>query len=61
MANPEKRQQTAILYVRVKPEVKAMLTAQADAQGRSMANYLEWLVRQQNRSVPVTALPGETR
>ena len=50
MANPEKRQQTAILSVRVKPEVKAMLAAQADAQRRSLANSLEWLIRQQNPS-----------
>ena len=49
MASTEKRQQTAILYIRVKPEVKAMLAAQANAQGRSMANYLEWLVRQQSQ------------
>lgn len=49
MASTEKRQQTAILYVRVKPEVKAMLAAQADAQGRSLANYVEWLARQHDR------------
>ncbi len=50
MANTEKRQQTAILYVRVKPEIKAMLAAQAEAQGRSLANYVEWLARQHDRS-----------
>lgn len=43
MASEAKRQKTAIIYVRVKPEVKAMLEAQAKAQGRSLTNYLEWL------------------
>jgi predicted HicB family RNase H-like nuclease len=47
MASTEKRQQTAISYVRVKPEIKAMLAAQAAAQGRSMANYLEYLIQRQ--------------
>jgi len=41
MASSEKRQQTTILYVRVKPEVKAMLANQAEAQGRSLAKYME--------------------
>lgn len=43
MAGTEKRQKTAIIYVRVKPEVKTMLEEQAKAQGRSLTNYLEWL------------------
>jgi uncharacterized protein (DUF1778 family) len=47
--NTEKRQKTAIIYVRVKPEVKAMLEAQAKAQGRSLTNYLEWLARQHSQ------------
>jgi uncharacterized protein (DUF1778 family) len=46
MASTEKRQKTAIIYVRVRPEVKALLEAQAKAQGRNLTNYLEWLVRQ---------------
>jgi predicted HicB family RNase H-like nuclease len=49
MAGTEKRQKTAIIYARVKPEVKAMLEAQAEAQGRSLANYLEWIARQHNQ------------
>ena len=49
MAGTEKRQKTAIIYVRVKPEVKAMLEGQAEAQGRSLANYMEWLARQHSR------------
>jgi uncharacterized protein (DUF1778 family) len=46
MASTEKRQKTAVVYVRVRPEVKTMLETQAKAQGRSLANYLEWLARQ---------------
>lgn len=49
MASEAKRQKTAIIYVRVKPEVKAMLEAQAKAQGRSLTNYLEWLVMHQGQ------------
>lgn len=49
MAGTEKRQKTAILYVRVKPEIKAMLEDQAKAQGRSLTNYLEWIARQYSR------------
>ena len=43
MASTAKRQKTALIYVRVKPEIKAMLEEQAKAQGRSLTNYLEWL------------------
>lgn len=43
MASVAKRQKTAIIYVRVKPEIKVMLEEQARAQGRSLTNYLEWL------------------
>jgi len=49
MAGTEKRQKTAIIYVRVKPEVKAMLEDQAKAQGRSLTNYLEWLAMCQSQ------------
>ena len=49
MASTAKRQKTAIIYVRVKPEVKTMLEAQAKAQGRSLTNYLEWIARQHSR------------
>ena len=45
MVSTEKRQKTAIIYVRVKPEVKALLEDQARAQGRSLTNYLEWITR----------------
>ena len=61
MASTEKRQKTAILYIRVKPEVKALLAAQAESQGRSMANYLEWLIRQQDQSVSLLAPPVVAR
>ena len=49
MAGTVKRQKTAIIYVRVKPEVKAMLEDQAKAQGRSLTNYLEWLALHQGQ------------
>ena len=49
MASTEKRRKTAIIYVRVKPEVKTMLEDQAKAQGRSLTNYLEWLAMRQSR------------
>jgi uncharacterized protein (DUF1778 family) len=49
MAGTEKRQKTAIIYVRVKPEVKTMLEDQAKAQGRSLTNYLEWLAMRQSQ------------
>lgn len=49
MAGTEKRQKTAIIYVRVKPEVKMMLEDQAKAQGRSLTNYLEWLAMRQSQ------------
>ena len=49
MAGTEKRQKTAIIYVRVKPEVKTMLEDQAKAQGRSLTNYLEWLAIRQSQ------------
>jgi uncharacterized protein (DUF1778 family) len=49
MKSPAKRQKTAIIYVRVKPEIKALLEAQARAQGRSLTNYLEWLALHQGQ------------
>lgn len=49
MASTGKRQKTAIIYARVKPEVKARLEDQAKAQGRSLTNYLEWLAMRQSQ------------
>jgi len=49
MNSPAKRQKTAIIYVRVKPEIKALLEEQAKAQGRSLTNYLEWLAIHQGQ------------
>lgn len=52
MTSPAKRQKTAIIYVRVKPEIKALLEEQAKAQGRNLTNYLEWLARQHSQPAP---------
>ena len=54
MAGTEKRQKTAIIYVRVKPAVKTMLEDQAKAQGRSLTNYLEWLAMRQSQQAAAT-------
>lgn len=60
MATPEQRQKTAIIYVRVKPEVKALLEAQAHAQGRTLTNYLEWLAVQHAQPQPAQHAQGGT-
>jgi predicted HicB family RNase H-like nuclease len=39
-----KEQKTAVLSVRIKPSVKAMVARLADADGRSLANYVERLI-----------------
>lgn len=39
-----KEQKTAVLSVRVKPSVKAMAERLADADGRSLASFLERLI-----------------
>jgi hypothetical protein len=49
MADAKKRRKTAIIYIRVKSEVKVMLEDQAKAQGRGLTNYLEWLAMRQGQ------------
>jgi predicted HicB family RNase H-like nuclease len=39
-----KEAKTAVLSVRIKPSVKAMVERQAEADGRSLANYVERLI-----------------
>jgi uncharacterized protein (DUF1778 family) len=39
-----KEAKTAVLNVRVKPSIKAMVERLADADGRSLANYVERLI-----------------
>jgi predicted HicB family RNase H-like nuclease len=41
---PAKESKTAVLNVRIKPSVKAMIERLADADGRSLANYIERLI-----------------
>ena len=36
------------LLIRIAPDVKAMLKRLADADGRSMANYLEMLIKRES-------------
>lgn len=40
-----KEPKTAVLNVRIKPSVKAMVERLADADGRSLANYVERLIQ----------------
>lgn len=39
-----KEAKTSVLNVCIKPSVKAMVERQADAEGRSLANYVERLI-----------------
>jgi len=39
-------QKTAILNIRIKPSVKNAASARASADGRSLANYIEWAIMQ---------------
>jgi predicted HicB family RNase H-like nuclease len=43
-SKPAKESKTAVLNVRIKPSVKAMIERLADADGRSLANYIERLI-----------------
>jgi uncharacterized protein (DUF1778 family) len=43
-----KEQKTAVLSVRIKPSTKAMIERLADADGRSLASFLERLIEAAN-------------
>lgn len=38
---------TERLQIRISPELKAQLQALAEAEGRTISNYVEWLIRQE--------------
>ena len=37
---------TERLQIRISPELKAQLQALAEAEGRTVSNYVEWLIKQ---------------
>jgi predicted HicB family RNase H-like nuclease len=43
-ARRAKEQKTAVLNVRIRPSIKAIVERLADADGRSLANYVERLI-----------------
>jgi predicted HicB family RNase H-like nuclease len=45
-----KEQKTAVLSVRIKPSVKTMVERLADADGRSLASYVERLIEAANEA-----------
>lgn len=38
---------TEILRMRITPELKAAIATAAEKEGRSMSNYLEWIIRKE--------------
>lgn len=45
-------QKTGILNIRIRPSVKAAASARAEADGRSLANYIEWVISQDIEARP---------
>lgn len=38
---------TEVLRMRITPELKAAIAAAAEKDGRTMSNYLEWIIRKE--------------
>lgn len=51
---------TELIHIRTTPEIKEALRAAAEAEGRTVTNYIEWLLKKDLEQKKQTGTGSET-